>query len=471
MGEKMLWRNLLNGNRRRPSFIDPKDHRNEFEKDYDRIVSSSSLRRLQDKAQVFPLQATDFTRTRLTHSIEVSAIARSFGNWLEKWLLAKGKISMKEIGQIPSMLAVAGLVHDIGNPPFGHYGEDVIKQWFSNWFSSHEFIKLEEEQYISEEEKQDFLNFDGNAQGLRILARLQFLNDEYGINFTYGTLSVLMKYPWASSEVEKDEQKFGFFQKDLSIATEVIQNTTKMDNVKHPLTYLLEAADDIAYLAADVEDGVKKSEIPWNQEFNNLTKVLGNHYDLSNLIKRHKEAKEKQFPDQNLTSAQNFRVWAQGQMMREVMGVFDQYYQEIMNGTFKGELLKKTEKARFIKEELKRLVSQYCYPSKEVLSLELLGDSILYDLLTKFVTAIVHDKGLNKEDGEINTKSREGKLLTLISDNFRYVHLLGDSGNNKKTLKNLTLYDKLLLITDFISGMTDSYALDLHQKINGVKMP
>ncbi|MES9792788.1 dGTP triphosphohydrolase, partial [Priestia megaterium] len=171
------------------------EHRNQFERDYDRVMSSSSLRRLQDKAQVFPLQESDFIRTRLTHSMEVSAIARSFGTWLDMWLSKKEILKKEDCGKIPAILATAGLVHDIGNPPFGHYGEDVIKKWFRSYFDETKTtLKLEEE------EKNDFLSFDGNAQGIRVLSRLQFLNNQYGLNFTYGTLSVLIKYPWDSSD-------------------------------------------------------------------------------------------------------------------------------------------------------------------------------------------------------------------------------------------------------------------------------
>ncbi|MGI1811738.1 dGTP triphosphohydrolase [Priestia sp. TGN 0903] len=477
MSNRMLWANLLNDDRRNKK-EKKTDHRNEFEKDYDRIVASSSLRRLQDKAQVYPLQDNDFIRTRLTHSMEVSAIARSFGTWLEQWLINdKKELTTDDYRKIPNILAVAGLVHDIGNPPFGHYGEDVIKCWFAKWFSNKAEMKKVEEHPnykigITQEEINDFLHFDGNAQGIRILTSLQFLNNQYGINFTYATLSILMKYPWDSShEVAVEKKKFGYFQKDKNIAEDIIKKTVGEEFMgkRNPLTYFLEASDDIAYLGADVEDSVKKGVIPWEKEFPNIIESLSPYYEesMKKLEKKYADAQELKFPDYCFTSAQNFKVWAQGQMIKECIDVFRDNYDDIMTGNFTGDLLNKTEKAKEIKKILKRLVSGYCYPNKEVLSLELVGDSVINDLLNTFVNAIIFTDIILEEDH----KPREGKLFRMISDNFRFVYSLDEEGKSKKTMQSLSLYDKLLLITDFVSGMTDSYALDLHQKLKGVKMP
>ncbi|MGK5511733.1 dGTP triphosphohydrolase [Brevibacillus formosus] len=476
MSESLSWEQLLNQNRRRVKKENEEekeekdhktylDHRNEFEKDYDRVVASSSVRRLQDKAQVYPLQHNDFTRTRLTHSMEVSAIARSFGTWLEQWLFKNEKIDEDALGKIPSLLAVAGMVHDIGNPPFGHYGEDVIKRWFKEWFETSDAA-----QCLLSEEKNDFLHFDGNAQGIRILTRLQFLNDQYGLNLTYAALSVLMKYPWSSSNELAVKGKFGFFKQDSEIAKEIIQNTVGRENIRHPLTYFLEAADDIAYLGADVEDSVKKGVIPWDKEFNNIIKTLKKYYpdSIKKIEAKHNNAIKNDFPDYCLTSVQNFRVWAQGQMIKEVIEVFEVNYDDIIKGKYREkDLLEKTKHATEIKKILFGLAKKYCYPSKEVLSLELVGDSVITDLLSTFVSAVLR----NDIDYNKDTKSREGKLYRMISDNFRFVHLLNDEGKKTKSMQDLSVYDKLLLVTDFISGMTDSYALDLHQKLKGVKMP
>ncbi|MGG1685230.1 MULTISPECIES: dGTP triphosphohydrolase [Bacillales] len=483
MAYKIKWGNILNETRHRVKEPSKKpikeehsyeeslinDHRNPFEGDYDRIMSSSSLRRLQDKAQVFPLQDSDFIRTRLTHSMEVSAIARSFGTWLEKWLInVQGQLDKSDSGKIPAMLATAGLVHDIGNPPFGHYGEDVIKRWFDTYFSSND--------NYTEQEKNDFKNFDGNAQGIRVLTRLQLLNDQYGINFTYGTLSILLKYPWDSNhKIAKEDGKFGYFKDDEEIARSIINNTTGVPNCRNPLTYLLEAADDIAYLGADVEDGVKKGIIPWEKIFENTianeeSEIFKAYPDsISNLIKKHKIARDNNFPDFLLTSVQNFKVWVQAEMIREVKKAFMKNYDDIMNGDFSptGELL---ESAKLLRGFLTNLLKKYCFPNKEVLSLELVGDSVITDLLDIFINDCI----MEPIEHEKKHRLKSGKLYKMISNNFIFVHRMNTDPNDPKpvrTINELNAYNKLLLITDFVSGMTDSYAVDLHQKLKGVKMP
>ncbi|MGN7855018.1 dGTP triphosphohydrolase [Exiguobacterium sp. 22311] len=540
--KEMEWNSLLNGDRRRVSKRDKKqkdaeiydlfsDHRNEFERDYDRIMGSSSLRRLQDKAQVFPLQTSDFIRTRLTHSMEVSAIARSFGVWLDDWLLKNKKIEKDDLRKIPSILATAGLVHDIGNPPYGHYGEDIIKKWFKNYFEkmnktkknmlkelcvikvrknkknnmvkssklnvlkSIKISSLENSKNIlTPEQKNDFIHFDGNAQGLRILTRLQVLNDQYGINFTYGTLSVLLKYPYDSSnEIAKKKKKFGYFQQDKAIGEKIINETTKMSGKRNPLTYFLEAADDIAYLGADIEDGVKKKLIPWELVFEKLIKsvteegsdlyksseerLLYNEVysayqnDIDELYEKHKQVKKDGFPDYLLTSAQNFKAWVQGQIIKEVKSVFIKDYELIMQGKLKEDFISKTDNAKNLDSLLRSLLKDYVFCSREVLSLELVGDSVLSDLLNMFIKECITEVDCSFET---DSRSKAGKLFKMISENFVFIHLMNDNFPDekiKKTLKDLSLYEKLLLITDFISGMTDSYALDLHQKLKGVKMP
>jgi dGTPase len=476
-GFVMEWDKLLNEKRRRISNA-AKDHRNEFEKDFDRIINSSSLRRLQDKAQVFPLQENDFIRTRLTHSLEVSSLGRSFGYNIGEKLLTDGKIDDLDFPRkISSVLSVACLVHDLGNPPFGHFGEDVIQTWFKKWFSSNEFRKLEQDFFdkyrrtlLNDQQKNDFINFEGNAQALRILTKLQFLNDQYGINFTYATLAVLLKYPRCSLEKDKDSElksftKFGYFKSENSIFEDV-RIQTGIGRFRHPLTFLMEAADDIAYSAADVEDGVKKRIVPWEVVYTDIKESLGSKYKsgFEYLEILRGRAQENNVPDINLVNAQNFRVWAQGEMFKACSDEFINNYEYIITGQFDKELLK-VSSANDIKDKLDEIAIKYCYQSKEVLQLELVGESVLSGLLNMFVPAVIL---VNKEKG---AKSKENKLFHLISENFRYVHKLDEEGKPTKTIQDMALYDKLLLITDFISGMTDSYAVDLYQRLSGVRLP
>lgn len=492
----MDWEKLLNDDRRRDS--DLKDHRNGFERDYDRIIGSSSLRRLQDKAQVFPLQNNDFIRTRLTHSLEVSALGRSFGNYIgERLVKEKGVKILDFQRKVSALLSVICLVHDIGNPPFGHFGEDVIKNWFKHWFDSDEFKKLEADllangkQALTEKQKNDFIYFEGNAQALRILTKLQFLNDEHGINFTYGTLAALIKYPRSSSchvaalkdklAVEQDEgereklqkklrnienhksyAKFGYFQAEEDTFND-IKEKTGIHNYRHPLTFLMEAADDIAYAAADIEDGVKKGVVPWETVYKEIEEKFSETFDFKYLKDKRDEAKKKNVPNIDMINAQNFRVWAQGRMFEAAAQSFIENYDDIMAGKFDKELIE-ASKAKELKDYLTKIARKYCYANSEVLSLELVGNSVISGLLEMFVPEIV------KVTNENKTKLRENKFFHLISENFRYVHKLEDGVPNK-TIETMSLYDKLLLITDFVSGMTDSYAVDLYQRLRGVKLP
>jgi len=197
------WKKLLCSERQRKTTTEALSHRNEFDKDYDRIIYSSSFRRLQDKAQVFPLQQNDFTRTRLTHSLEVASLGRSLAWNIGYWLKDEKKefTTFEEIKQLASLVEVSCLVHDLGNPPFGHYGEDIIRNWFIKWFETSDYREAEKKYgKLTEQHERDFIYFEGNAQAVRILSRLQFLNDKYGANFTYGTFSTIMKYPWASND-------------------------------------------------------------------------------------------------------------------------------------------------------------------------------------------------------------------------------------------------------------------------------
>ena len=256
---KADWEKLLQNKRfrnTRSSIID-NDARNHFDNDYSRIILSPHFRRLQDKAQVFPYDDSDFVRTRLTHSIEVSCFARSLGLAVEKRLYELKELPEKSLGYIPSLLSTAGLLHDIGNPPFGHFGETCIQDFFT-----HSEI-LDD---LNEEEKNDFLKFEGNPQTLRILRKLGPAIDEYSYNLTFPTLSSIIKYPHSSisgnkqASTKSSEKKFGYFQAEKD-DFQIISDSLGLGNKRHPLVFLLEAADDIAYSVSDIEDGCKKGII------------------------------------------------------------------------------------------------------------------------------------------------------------------------------------------------------------------
>ena len=261
----MNWKQLLCKERPRKS-TNPGDHRAEFERDYDRTIFSTPIKRLQDKTQVFPLDPNDSITTRLTHSLEVSSVSRGLGIAAGQWLLKKGYIESGMERLIEAICGTCGLIHDLGNPPFGHSGEIAIRQWFES-----RFVKTNKVDGMFEEKNQlaqDFLLFDGNAQSLRLLTKLQILADFNGLNLTFGTLSASCKYTAASDEVDKSEKdhaksKMGFFTSEKNIVHTIRERTGTGDE-RNPLTYLIEAADDIVYSVADLEDAVKKSVILWD---------------------------------------------------------------------------------------------------------------------------------------------------------------------------------------------------------------
>ena len=259
----MVWEQLLSTKRSRGAshknkYTRSTDLRSEFEKDYHRIIGSASFRRLQDKTQVFPLDKSDFIRTRLTHSLEVSSFAKSLGQNIGENILAYKRDpsftpKMKE--DICSILQCAGLIHDIGNPPFGHFGEAAIREWFARSLPVLQYHGEPVAQVLSEQMREDFYHFEGNAQALRLVSKLHFLVDENGMNLTYALLNTIVKYPVASNQINKKsgnikDKKMGFYLADEEIFRE-IQKETGTNGRRHPLTFILEAADDIAYKTAD----------------------------------------------------------------------------------------------------------------------------------------------------------------------------------------------------------------------------
>lgn len=473
---QLYWEKLLCGTRPRKSSSEAQTKetegtvfvvRNAFEADYDRIVGSSSVRRLQDKAQVFPLQENDFTRTRLTHSMEVSALARSLGKAVGKQLEKRedSSFTAEMTDELAAMLQTAGLIHDLGNPPFGHYGETVIRQWFAKWFNANEL--LENAVLLTQQEKNDFIYFDGNVQNLRIVTKLQTLNDAYGANFTFGTLATIIKYPWSSDVKEGNHKgKFGYFKSEESIYRQIIEHTGLTENQRHPATYLLEAADDIIYICDDIEDGVKKGYIEWNEVYSEMKKIFQEetYQTIFNALDKKKiDVTDKD--DIKFAKVRNFRNYVQSYLFSRVVEEFMDNYVQIMDGTYSsGELLHCEQ--NFV-NYLKGITGKYCFSCHEVLALELVGDKVIRTLLDIFVTALV----VNESDDLEKTKTYAGKIYSLISSNFKYIALYNYENNSKKELKELSIYDKLHLVVDFVSGMTDSYAVNLYKELTGISIP
>lgn len=461
----MEWVSLLNQERPRQS-TSSEDHRSQFERDHDRCIFSTPVKRLQDKAQVFPLERNDSVRTRLTHSLEVSSVARGLAIGASKDMLEDGRLcDPADAKHIEVIAATCGLLHDIGNPPFGHAGEEAIQSWFLDRFPngslSSEFdtgTRLGSGFAISHLAS-DFYRFEGNAQTMRLVTKLQILADFSGLNLTYGTLSALLKYTASSSHVSSSDDhansKPGYFHSETEIVQQ-IRERTGTGCSRNPITYLVEAADDITYSVADIEDAVKKGVLRWDQVKEAVVKCdLGQ--DVMEHVKRILRTGDRQnhAEHDDDTYASAFRTAAIGVMVKGARKVFTDKYNEIMQGTYTGELVKEGDSGNLVTILKKELGVKRVYATDSTLKLELMGRTVIWDLLGLFWSGA---KQL-QSDGTFE-RSFDGKAGRLLSSNYRRVfsHYAqhGDLPVN---------YYRVQLVTDYICGMTDTFATSLHKEL------
>lgn len=455
MDNKKKWELLLGEKRCReksPTIV--VDGRNPFESDYGRLISSAPIRRLQDKTQVFPLESNDYIRTRLTHSLEVSYIGGSIGQSIEKWLLDKGDIIQDQRGCLSSLLRVSGLVHDLGNPPFGHFGELAIKSFFDKYFASNP-------RGLNDIEKADFTNFDGNVQTFRILSRLYYFGDEFSYNLTYSTLASVVKYPSDSLEGNKDpyveiaKKKFGYFVSEME-KFKAINDHLQLNHRRSPVVYLMEAADDIAYSAADIEDGIKLGIIRINDVREVFeSKLAGNKDRVLYFLDKLEKDITKNTANRDSIIIQKFRIETQKIMIEAVIETFKQKYDLIMEGKLENEIIKEST-ASDIREAYKKLTGRI-FKSKSILKKELAGKEAIEGLLQIFVNA----SGSSDFRAEGNTY--ESRLYNIISSNFKTIYENYTKYPNDK-------YNRLRLIVDYISGMTDRHVISLYQELKGIKL-
>lgn len=469
----MEWQQLLCGDRIRmyKAIGNSGDLRTEFEKDYHRIIGSASFRRLQDKTQVFPLDKSDFVRTRLTHSLEVSSFAKSLGqNISKKILLDIRDPAFKESYQadVCDILQCAGLLHDIGNPPFGHFGETVIREWFLKNMSRLTYGEKTLEELLLPQMKGDLCHFEGNTQALRLVTKLHYLVDEHGMNLTKGLLGTIIKYPVSSLGINKKsgdikDKKMGYYYAERDIFAD-LQETLGTNGKRHPLTYVLEAADDIAYKTADIEDSFKKGRITYGQLVQEL-KAGGTGKEeedeycklVAALEDRYQKALDRGIAQPETYAVQNWVVRIQGKMIACATYGFTKNYEEIMNGTYKKDLFSGTH-IEHMAYMLGDIAYRYAFVSKPILKLEIAAETIMNFLLDKFVDAAIY----YDTDKELNDVQE--KMIALISDNYKAIYKIYSKDKDERE----KLYLRLLLVTDFICGMTDSYAKLLYQELNGL---
>lgn len=442
------------------------DPRSEFDRDYGRSVFSTPVRRLQDKAQVFPLEEHDAIRTRLTHSLEVSSVARSLGEATEHIAIKRGDLDDSLAGSIPTVAATCGLIHDLGNPPFGHAGELAIGDWFRKQekrdadffveFDPHDGKRTASEtQYAL-----DFLNFEGNAQTQRLLSRLQVLADNYGLNLTCATLSASCKYVTASDATDRSNQgkkKHGFFASEADLISRIRAEVGTGD-ARNPIAFLVEASDDIVYSTVDLEDGIKKHFIDWAFLEAELIKRCG-----SDLLRRVLERAHQKIKPANLSGpmwdealAVAFRTFAISEMVAATLKAFEDAYDDIMSGQYPYEVLYQSE-AGTLAKACKDIAQEHVYVAHEVVKREIMGREIIFDLLDLYWEAA---KAF--EPGK-KMKGFDKRIYNQISGNYRQIFQSNLDKNGDHAIPRQ--YFRMQLITDQVSGMTDSFAAKLHRDL------
>ena len=420
-----------------------KEDRTEFQRDYDRLIFSSPFRRLQNKTQVFPLPGSIFVHNRLTHSLEVSCVGRSLGNDAARLLLQKHpELSDSHLPEIGAIVSAACLAHDMGNPPFGHSGEKAIGTYFS------EGKGLALKPLVAPAEWEDLTHFEGNANAFRLLTHQFRGRRPGGFVLTYSTLASIVKYPF-SSQLAGNKQKFGFFlseQEDYErIANELGITRLSEDGepvryARHPLVYLVEAADDICYQMMDIEDA-HKLKILTSQE----TKELYSHFFTEERLKRiHKICQLVTDTNEQIAYLRSSAI---GVLTKACVETFVEHEEEILSGTFQGPLIKQI--APPVKDAYKKcsetaFAKIYC--AKDVLDIELAGYQVITTLVDLMIEAVRYPH-----------KAYSQLLINRVSHQY--------------DMQAPTLYGKIQAVLDYISGMTDVYALDLYRKINGNSLP
>lgn len=446
MNKKPIWQKLLSAERPGAGRAPGTPERTPFQQDYDRIVFSSAFRRLKDKTQVFPLSRSDYVRTRLTHSLETSCVGRSLGAIVGREIIARHGLSELESGDFGAVVAAACLAHDLGNPPFGHAGEDAIREWFraSGLLERHAF---------SPAQRADFERFEGNAQGFRIVTRLQSPSNP-GMQLTSAVLAAFTKYPRPShldTELDgKSAAKFGFFQHDADTFEGIARSTGLIERLRglawrrHPLAFLVEVADDTCYLVVDLEDAARLGYVPYADAECLLADLAGDRVSGGRLERLH-DTKER---------LEYLRAKAIGNLLEGAATVFLENEDAILDGRFDDELLQHASAAAPLQAVLK-LAKEKIYTAQPALEIETAGFEVLGSLLDLFTRAVEAHCGFGR------TSSRERMLLKQLPTQF-----LGHDGQ-----PDADPYVRLLKVADFVSGMTDSYAVDLYRKLRGFDLP
>jgi dGTPase len=448
----MIWENLLSSSRDIAKPVAGGQDRSAFEQDYDRIVFSHPFRSLQDKTQVFPLATNDFVHTRLTHSLEVASVGRSLGRKAGE-IICSRHTGLTAAGLYPfdfgTIVSAASLLHDIGNPPFGHAGENAMSGYFSDSDLGHML-----QQVLPEKQFSDLCNFEGNAQGFRLANK----NSYQGLKLTFATLGAFSKYPRESlvrhkDEARKSQKKYGFYQSnkqsfaDVAHACGLRQLGSDGEAIwcRHPLAFLVEAADDICYNIIDLEDGTNLGLVDFAETVELLAAIIGDRLDKQKL-ETYKSTDEKT----GLLRALVIR-----ELITQCVRCFADNEEEILAGTFDRALTDTIPSSKAL-NTIGKVSYNKIYKSKPVLEREVAGFEVLSGLLGAFAPAAYE---FAQKGGTISW--HQSSLFALLPEETRLD--IRNAGHD--------IYEVMLLLLDFISGLTDSRALALYRNIKGISVP
>ena len=443
----MEWKQLISNKRfgQEHKHAERHDDRSEFKRDYDRLIFSSAFRRLQNKTQVFPLPGSIFVHNRLTHSLEVASVGMSIGNDISRRVIQK-RPELKDtlVEEIGTIVSAACLAHDLGNPPFGHSGEKAIQTFFSE--GPGQKIKS----MVSSEFWDDITHFEGNANAFRILTHRFKGRRQGGFVMTYSMLASIVKYPFASS-LSGNHGKFGFFASEAESYRKIADELgifcksapgEPLKYARHPLVYMVEAADDICYEIMDIEDSHKLKIL----SFAETEHLLLSFFDEEIQQKIRQRIIDEELTDEN-EKVVYMRASVIGKLENECVAAFLAHEEEILAGTFEGSLIDHiSERPKKAYKECEKISYSKIYQSKPVLDIELSGYQIMATLMEVFIEAAVNPSRFYSK-----------QLLRRVSSQY--------------DIENENLEERIMAVIDYISGMTDIYALDIYQKINGISLP
>ena len=443
----MEWKQLISNKRfgQEHKHAERHDDRSEFKRDYDRLIFSSAFRRLQNKTQVFPLPGSIFVHNRLTHSLEVASVGMSIGNDISRRVIRK-RPELKDtlVEEIGTIVSAACLAHDLGNPPFGHSGEKAIQTFFSE--GPGQKIKS----MVSSEFWDDITHFEGNANAFRILTHRFKGRRQGGFVMTYSMLASIVKYPFASC-LAGNHGKFGFFASETESYRKIADELgifcksapgEPLKYARHPLVYMVEAADDICYEIMDIEDSHKLKIL----SFAETEHLLLSFFDEDIQQKIRQRIIDEEMTDEN-EKVVYMRASVIGKLENECVAAFLAHEEEIFAGTFEGSLIDHiSERQKKAYKECEKISYSKIYQSKPVLDIELSGYKIMATLMEVFIEAAVNPSRFYSK-----------QLLRRVSSQY--------------DIENENLEERIMAVIDYISGMTDIYALDIYQKINGISLP